>query len=268
MKKKKYKNQSLLWQLHSEHTPTPSYIFGTMHIKNSNLFSHLEKAYAAIDEVEIYAAEYDLHDAQEGLSPMLFQLPDGKALPDYIEKKKFQKLQNIIQKAFDIDLYQIQHLLPIFIVNILTQKILAQNSNASLDEHLWNYALTQGKNCTGVERFQEQIDILQKIEVKEQINMLLKIGQNVSKYRKKLLHLSEIYQKGNMQLLYQLSKKSSGKLRKMMIYNRNEIMASRIADFAKETTIFAAVGAAHLGGEKGALRYLKQKGFSVKPIIL
>jgi len=264
----KQKKQSLLWQIRSDQSEIPSYVFGTMHIKNSNFFTHLEQVYAAIDDVEYYAAEYDFNDMQQGLSPLLFQFPDGKALSHYIKEKKYQKLQNITKKAFGIDLNTVQNLLPIFIVNLLTQKILAQNSSISLDEHLWNYAQQQDKKCTGVERFQEQIEILQNIEVEEQVKTLVKIGQNVSKYRKKLFILSEIYQEGDIQLLYQLTKKSSGKLRKMMLYNRNRIMAERIADFAKETSIFAAVGAAHLAGEKGILRYLKQKGFSVKPIAI
>ncbi|MEN0050282.1 MAG: TraB/GumN family protein, partial [Bacteroidota bacterium] len=226
----KRKKQSLLWQIHSESSPIPSYVFGTMHIKNDNFFSHLERVYTAIDEVEYYAAEYDLSEAQQGLSPLLFQLPNGKVLLDYIAEKKYQKLQKIIQKAFEIDLNQVQDLLPIFITNLLTQHILAQNSSISLDEYLWNYAQQQEKKCTGVELFQEQIEILQNIEVEKQIKMLLDIGKNVSKYRKQILRLSEIYQKGDARLLYQLTKKSSGKLRKLMLYERNKIMANRIAE--------------------------------------
>ncbi|MEM8524292.1 MAG: TraB/GumN family protein [Bacteroidota bacterium] len=262
------KKQSLLWQIHSEPSVVPSYVFGTMHIKNSSFFSHLDQVYAAINEVETYAAEYDLNESQQNISPLLFQLPDGNVLSDYIEEKKYQKLRNIYLKAFQIDLHQVQNLLPIFITNLLTQKILAQNSSVSLDEHLWKYAQQQGKNCTGVERFSEQIEILQKIDVKEQIKMLLKIGQNVSKYRTKILHLSEIYHARDARMLYQLTKKSSGKLKKLMLYERNQLMAERIAAVAKKSSIFAAVGAAHLLGEKGTLRYLKQKGFSVKPITL
>jgi uncharacterized protein YbaP (TraB family) len=43
-------------------------------------------------------------------------------------------------------------------------------------------------------------------------------------------------------------------------------MANRIAEFTNQHTIFAAIGAGHLGGKKGVLRLLKKKGFTVKPI--
>jgi len=92
--------------------------------------------------------------------------------------------------------------------------------------------------------------------------------KNVSRFRKNLLNLSKLYQEGNIAKILKSAKKSTGKLRKMMIYDRNEIMATRIAHLAKEQTIFASVGAGHLSGKKGVLRLLKQEGFRIKPIAI
>jgi len=57
-----------------------------------------------------------------------------------------------------------------------------------------------------------------------------------------------------------------GKLRKMMIDDRNFIMADRIAKMTSQQTAFVAVGAGHLGGKKGVLRLLKLKDIKLKPI--
>jgi hypothetical protein len=43
-------------------------------------------------------------------------------------------------------------------------------------------------------------------------------------------------------------------------------MSDRISNFAKQNTIFVAIGAGHLSGQKGVLNLLKQNGFSVNPI--
>ena len=51
-----------------------------------------------------------------------------------------------------------------------------------------------------------------------------------------------------------------------MIYDRNEIMSARISDFAKRNSIFVAIGAGHLSGQKGVLRQLKKEGFLLKPV--
>jgi uncharacterized protein YbaP (TraB family) len=79
--------------------------------------------------------------------------------------------------------------------------------------------------------------------------------------------MTTLYLEGDIQKLYKATKKGSGKLRKILLFNRNKIMANRIDQFAKEETFFAAIGAGHLGGEKGVLRLLKLKGWKVKPVL-
>lgn len=262
---KKHK-QSLLWQIQHQDQQTVSYVFGTMHVKNSTFFKNLDEVYSAIQQVDCYAAEYDLEDTSTNQSPLSFQFPDGKDLSIWLNEKKYQKIQNILQKAFQIDLVLLKKLQPIFIINLITQQILSSNSSVSLDEHLWQYAKKQHKFCTGVESLKEQTAILQKITIEEQIKMLVKLAKDVKKYRKQLLYTAEIYQSGNIQKLYKTTKKNTGNLRKMLLYHRNIIMAERITQLSNKQSVFAAIGAAHLAGEKGVLRYLKQSGLKVKPI--
>ncbi len=51
-----------------------------------------------------------------------------------------------------------------------------------------------------------------------------------------------------------------------MLYERNEIMARRFVEIASERSLFCAVGAGHLAGEKGMLRQLKKQGFKTTPV--
>jgi uncharacterized protein YbaP (TraB family) len=43
-------------------------------------------------------------------------------------------------------------------------------------------------------------------------------------------------------------------------------MADKIAEIISKKSLFAAIGAGHLGGKKGVLYLLKKKGFLLKPI--
>ena len=43
-------------------------------------------------------------------------------------------------------------------------------------------------------------------------------------------------------------------------------MTKRFAKIARSQTLFCAVGAGHLAGQKGMLRLLKKKGFNVRPV--
>ena len=76
------------------------------------------------------------------------------------------------------------------------------------------------------------------------------------------------YEEANIQQLYKSVRKSAKGLRKLLLYNRNIIMADRIAEMAAEQSICVAIGAGHLGGSKGVLRLLKQRGLKLSPVQL
>jgi len=52
-----------------------------------------------------------------------------------------------------------------------------------------------------------------------------------------------------------------------MITNRNVIMARSIDSLARTGSLFSAIGAAHLAGKDGVIQLLRNKGYTVKPII-
>lgn len=264
----KQRDQSLLWQIQHPNQVWTSYLFGTMHVKNDRFFAQLDPVYEAINACHYFAAEYDFSEAPTTIPPELYQLPPGKKLSDYLSQKKYEKLERILWKSFRIPLKQFERLLPLFVINLITQHILAQNSAVSLDEHLWQYAQTKGKEGVGVERFAEQLAVLQKIDIETQVQLLVKLGKNVKSFRQQLLKTADIYQSGDIRKLYKVTKKSTGKMRKTLLYHRNLIMAERITQWHQNDAICAAIGAAHLAGEKGVLRYLKQRGFQLQPIPL
>ena len=43
-------------------------------------------------------------------------------------------------------------------------------------------------------------------------------------------------------------------------------MADKIAEIISEKSLFAAIGAGHLGGKKGVLYLLKKKGFELRAV--
>jgi hypothetical protein len=53
---------------------------------------------------------------------------------------------------------------------------------------------------------------------------------------------------------------------KNMLYIRNQNMANSIDSIAKKGALFSAVGAAHLGGKKGVIQILRDKGYKVEAL--
>ena len=262
----KRKKKTTLWKIGGQDLPAPSFLFGTIHIKDQRGFKTLSKAYEKIDRCDAFATEFDLSDHALHFDTNLVLLPDNQSLQDLYSEKKYHKLKKAFAKYGNLDLDRFQHFLPIFIVNMLTEQVLKRDQAVSLDERLWEYAKEKGKITLGIETYQEQFDILNKIDLKIQLKMLSDIGKNFGKFHKQLHSMADDYEKGEIQKLYKSGKKSIGKLKKILLFDRNIVMADRIIENAKRQSIFVAVGVGHLAGKKGLLKLLKDKGYVLKGI--
>lgn len=257
--------QSLLWKIEGDALPNASYIFGTMHVKDQRAFQRLDKVYDAISACNIFAAEFDL-DSSVGIDPHLFNLPSGLTLNQIMPIKKYEKLRKTLQRHLKIDIHPLRHNQPLLVSNLIEAQLLTTDMPHSLDEHLWQYARSLTKEMSGIETLQEQISVLQKISSEQQLQNLLATVRNFPRYRQHLLQMANWYAQGELLKLYRSTKKNTRAMRSILLYDRNKLMAARITTMTTQQTAFCAIGAAHLAGEKGVLRLLKQRGFRLNPM--
>ncbi len=260
------RNESLLWKLEGDPLPAPSYLFGTMHVRDRRAFQRLDAVYERISACDSFAAEFHLEQAGQGFDAGLMQLPDGQQLSDCFPAKKYKKYRSILLKTAGLDLAQFERSLPFVVVNLATEYLLSRDMPESLDAHLWGFAKEQEKSLHGIETLQEQMEVLQKISLEVQLKMLSGMCKSISRFRQYLLHLTDLYEAGEVVQLYKIVKKNTKGMRQLMLYRRNEVMAERIGALVREQSVFVAIGAAHLGGGKGVLRLLKQKGLRVTSV--
>ena len=263
---KKNKN-SLLWRIRKEGLPGDSYLFGTMHVRDERAFVFEEAANEKILECDAFAIEVNIEEANFNLSGESLNLPEGTTLRTLLHPKKYKKVEKLLMKLTGMELSQFDNSLPILVSNFLTDVILSKDRMVSLDHSLWSFAKEHGKITLGIETLEEQVQIMFKIPIDYQVRALLGVAKDFKKYRKEVLSLAKLYGQADVQKIFKKAKKTSGGLRKLMLYNRNVIMADRISRLIEEQTIVCAVGAAHLGGKKGVIRLLKQKGFELKPVL-
>lgn len=257
---------SLLWKIEGDSLPDASYLFGTMHVRDQRAFQRLGPVYEAVKSCEGFAAEFHLEEIGSGIQANILQLPEGQRISDFIPKKKWERQRHVLLKSLGADLAKFDRMLPFMIVNLATENLLGQQMPEALDQHLWAFAKSQNKTLHGIETLKEQMEVLKKISIEDQIKMLTWLCKNIGKFRTYLLRLAELYEASEVQKLYKMVKKNSKSLRGPMIYHRNEIMAMRIGQLIMEQSLFAAVGAAHLGGGKGLLRLLKSQGLKLTPL--
>ena len=259
------KNHSLLWKITAPKNGQVSYLFGTIHVWEERIRPIFEEIKPYLLSCELFAAESHLEDIQE-MSTESFFLPDNQKLSDFYPTKKYEKLTKQVKKITHSPISNFEHLTPFVLVGTISNILLEKGHSGSLDEHLWDFAKANEKEMFGIESAKEQYEYYQKMPFDDQAKQLIQIAKNTKKYRQNLNQMLERYLKQDIIQLYKNSKKGTKSFRQMMIYERNSIMSDRISNFAKQNTIFVAIGAGHLSGQKGVLNLLKQNGFSVNPI--
>jgi uncharacterized protein len=242
-----------------------SYILGTMHVRDARAFQFEHVFYEKIMNCTAFATEFNLDDAQKDMGFSL-TLVGGVQLSQLIKPKTFEKISRVVQQKMGVPLTHFNNLKPIIVTNMLTESVLSSDRMMSLDETLWRFASENGRILRGIETFDEQVDILNRMTWGDQIKGLKDLVSNFSKFRKQLLRMAALYEKAEIQKLYKAAKRTTKGSRRLLLFDRNEIMAQRIADLSSEMTLCAAIGAGHLAGKKGVLNLLKNKGFEVKPV--
>ena len=257
---------SLLWSITLPDLPVPSYVFGTMHVRDARAYGRIDAVYAALDRCRIFATEFDLNTIEADHDPTALYLDDDKTLKDYLSPRRYLRLRTILYRTFNFDLNRHLRLRPMIISNLLGERVLAEQFEESLDAHLWSRATARGLELTGLESYASQQALLKQLPVAMQLKSLLSIGRHPARFRRQTQRLADLYAAGRLDTLYQTTRRGAGGMRAALIFQRNRRMAARIDELARRAPLFAAVGAAHLPGGKGVLRLLKQRGWRVRPV--
>jgi len=250
-------SQSLLWAL----TPPagrPSWLFGTMHIRDERAHQLSTSLYPLINESDVFIGEMDLTVPDSVIEHTRY---DAR---NYMTEEAYKKLRQQLLKSFHIDLTTYSHLHPLMIMSAISNSVFQTEHYISFDEHLWNYAKENGKVTTGLESYEEQFRILHSIDAGPLYKQLRNIGRNPSSVRNHTSRGLNLYMQGRIHELYILSKSSMHDLRKKIIYERNARMADVILQLDLSLQYFITVGAGHLSGQYGLISLLKKKGFVIK----
>jgi uncharacterized protein len=264
-KNMKKKQKTLIWRFYTEESSRMNYLVGTMHVTDNQAFTFETLMKKRLLECNIFATEFNLDDADLTIAQAAMLLPEGKTLNQILSKKLYTKTAFFLKKQLNESIENYENFKPIIFSKLVTDAVLSNDRMLSLDDMLFQFARENGRILRGVETFEEQISILNTMSLKGQIKSLKDMVGGFSKVRKELLRTAEWYVEGDLKNLYKSARGSMKGNRKLMISDRNELMARRIADMSAENSVCAAIGAGHFWGEKGVLNGLRKLGFTVVP---
>jgi len=267
-RKPKYK---LLWKISGNGITKPSYLFGTMHLKDKRVFDFSDSVLTKISECQTFALE--IHP--DTLFETIYQknnfnkvkkIYSSTYYKNKLSKEEYKKLDDKIKFETGNSLDNIPNQSPSIINFLLKQSFKSKaEKHTFLDAYLYYLARIQGKQIVGIEKVNEQININDTSKTEKQISEIkYKLGKNDSE--DEIQKLISIYQSGDIEQIYNFLFPNNDSYYLKDLTTRNITMAKRLDSIMKNQSIFFAVGAAHLAGEKGLIQLLKNKGYTLSAV--
>ena len=125
------------------------------------------------------------------------------------------------------------------------------------------------KEVNGLETLEFQASIFDSIPYEKQAQDLVMYVDSIDKFRAITMEMVDMYRKqdiNNMDSLMEKSDPGMMQYMDLLLYDRNKRWAEQIPEQMFNMPTLFAVGAGHLGGEKGVINLLIKQGFTVKPL--
>ena len=266
--------KSLLWEIKSPHSEKTSYLYGTMHISGRLAFHLGEEFFDAIQSTDAIALESN---------PIIWldEIFDSPYASDYLGKYgfRYQTYKGFYQDAFTVSIPDNKslgnaiardHYLSNWMLYRENKSRLDFEEETFLDLFIYQTGMKNNKPVYSLEDFMQTTHLnklgnLPDPKKKEKDAWFEELTEEKST---KLL-VEEAYRNKDVFRLDSLhSQTNSDNFIKYMLDVRNDIMAAKIDSFIQQADIslFIGIGAAHLGGDYGVIKYLRDKGYSVEPV--
>lgn len=261
------KYRSLLWKIEGKNNKT-SYLFGTIHMIPASKFQISDKTAKALSQSDVLMLEIDI-TAQGVMTEMMrySQMGGGQRLDEFLNEKQLRKVDSTLKVEAGMGIQAMMTFKPFVIESFLIQKLI-EGEAASCETLLAELAKKKGIPVVSLETVKEQMAIFDSVPYKEQVDDLMKFIDFEENMRLMFADMVEMYLKEDLQALNKLMHHyyADPKFLKYLLYDRNERWIIRMEEQMEEQSVFIAVGAGHLPGNRGLISLLRQWGYKVTPV--
>ena len=264
-------NNSLLWEVSGNGLKKNSYLFGTFHLlckSDINFSSQLKAATGNADKIYM---ELDMDDPSVLMGGLLMMnMKEGKKLKDLYTEAEYNKLSNYFKDSLHVPVSFLQNTKPYFLVAMLYPKMMPCKTVSGVEEELMKLAKTQQKEIKGLETMEFQAAVFDSIPYSEQAKELLKSIDSMTVYKKYFDTMVNVYKSQQLEKIERLFSQSEFGMEEhqdILLDDRNKNWVGQLKTIMLKESVFVAVGAGHLVGNKGLIALLKKEGYTVRPLL-
>lgn len=261
-------SKGLLWQVGRGGNEL-GYIFGTIHVDDSNILDLPPPVMEALERSEHFAMEVipSAQDAMDFSMTMFFM--DGQRLDQLIPAEMYGTLASVLGQ-YDISEEMLMVMQPWAAYIIMSYPA---EMDTVLDLHLLNIARKNDLQVSGLETSRQQINIFSQMPLDDQLRILADAICHYDTLLSDFDTLKALYLERDLAGMYiQAQKYTFGddsvyeSVSEHLISRRNRRMAENINTLLQHAKSFVAVGAMHLPGDDGILSLLQEYGYTVTRI--
>jgi uncharacterized protein YbaP (TraB family) len=258
---------SILWKVTGPEVAGTSYLYGTIHIMDGRVFAYGDEVTTAFESAEQLAVEVEL-DKIDPASTMRMMFMKDSTLDMLLTEEEYAKLEKVYEELTGATLETAKGIKPFFLSANMIQAIIPKDRSVPLDMFFMQTARKADKTVVGLETLEEQMGLIDELSYTAQAKMLVESIDEVGELEEQMNKMVEAYLNMSSDALLELMDDPSipKEFMEKLLNERNKIMVKRMIPLIKEKSTFVAVGAAHLFGDEGIVKMLKDKGFTVEPI--
>ena len=262
--------KSLLWRITGNGLNDTSYVMGTIHLICKDDYFFTPAMDNAIKQVDNLVLEMDISDPRMLTSFQdSMKLPAGQKLRDFFHSdEEYSQFKMDMNKAIGMEISPLEGHKPFLLLSMLTTTAFSCKEQASYETKLTAIANYRGMHVIGLETFDEQLRVFDGLNKEAMRSLLLESLKESKTTDKTMQKMVSLYKQQDIQGLYKLMAQSADMKTSQdaLLFNRNKQWAERLPDIMAKSSVFIAVGAAHLPGQAGVLNLLREKGYTVEAV--
>jgi uncharacterized protein len=262
---------TLLWEISGPNLSRPSYLFGTMHLLCADDAKLSDSLRFAIETSKQVYFEIDLDNMMEILGAMQYlNMNNNTRLSDLLTAEEYQRVKDYFtSNKTMLPLGMMERMKPYFITSLISESKFPCAAKDGMEQVIMKETKKDNKPILGLETVQFQASVFDSIPYKRQAKDLLKMIDSAGKAGDDDdLKLIEVYRAQDLNKMQEMTadEEGMGEFLDLLLYNRNANWAKMIPGIIKDKQTLFAVGAGHLGGEKGVINLLRKAGYVVRPM--
>ena len=262
-----------LWVVKDDDTTI--YLFGTVHVLKPGLSWFDEAVKDAFDKSDEMMLELVMPEDQAAVAKTMMPLAmdtTGKTIPSRLTADELKAYQaalvsvGVPANAFD----SFEPWFPAMTLSVLPLTKLGYDPEQGAEKLLTKFAKDNSKPVAGLETLEEQLGFFDKLPETQQVAFLNAVVKDIDKLGPMLDKMVGLWAKGDpdgLAVTMNESMAATPELAQILLYDRNARWADQIKTrMDKPGTVFIAVGAGHLAGDKSVQDYLKDRGLTATRI--